>query len=79
MNLWNKTKREDYDTKCFIYVEISDDKVKEGVSDENTLKKCDDFINTTKPFYEGLNVTLGNKFVKIDGSKSEDESYSDIK
>ena len=41
LDLWNKTKGEDCDTKCFIYVEISDDKVKEGVSNENTLKKCD--------------------------------------
>ena len=79
LDAWNKAKGEDCDTVCFMYVEVSDDKVKEGANDDIALKKCDYFINTTKPFCEGLASSLGDKFVKIDGSKSEDDAYTDVK
>ena len=78
LDAWNKAQGEDCDTACFIYVEVSDDKVKEGANDEIALKKCDYFINTTKPFCENMS-SLGNKYAKIDGSKTEDEAFTDVK
>ena len=78
LDAWNKKQGEDCDTVCFMYVEVSDDKVKEGSTDDIALKKCEYFINTTKPFCEGMASTLGDKFVKIDGSKG-DAAYDDVK
>ena len=75
---WNKQKSEDADTVCFFYVEVPDDKVNEAGIDDISKEKCRKFVEESKPFYESLASTLGDRFVKLDGTKNLEELNKDI-
>ena len=75
---WNKQKSEDADTVCFFYVEVPDDKVNEAGIDDISKEKCRKFIEESKPYYESLASTLGDRFVKLDGTKNLEELNKEI-
>jgi hypothetical protein len=75
---WNKQKSEDADTVCFFFVDVPDDKVYEAGIDDISKEKCRKFVEESKPFYESLASTLGDKFVKVDGTKSETDLTNEI-
>ncbi len=75
---WNKQKGEDADTVCFFYVEVPDEKVMEAGIDDITKEKCRKFIEESKPYYESLASTLGDRFVKVDGTKNLEELNKEI-